>query len=102
VADTDLRRGRGPAYVALPPIARYVWLLALSRHLSYAQAMAGEPPWVRPAGMAQMLLYLASLAPFGGPLTRLGVSIAAPVVTPIQLVVLALLYRQKTRVVRGL
>lgn len=90
-----------PVYAVLPPVVRYPVLLLVMRRLTYAEIQADEPPWVRPVGMAQMLLYLASLAPFGGPLTRAGVAIAAPVVAPAQLAVMALLYGRRLRAGKG-
>lgn len=87
--------GDVPIYAALAPAARYPWLFGVLHKLPYAQAISGDPRWVRHVGMAQMALFIAALAPFGGPATRLAVRIAAPLVATVQLSTLIVLYRRK-------
>jgi phosphatidylglycerophosphate synthase len=70
-----------PAYVLAPPIVRYLRLAALRPFVPYRQLVSGDPLWTRHVGMAQMTLFIAALAPFGGRATRVVVRIGtAPVV----------------------
>jgi len=80
-----------PAYVVAPPILRYVRLAALRRIVPYRDLVSGDPLWTRHVGMAQMMLYIAALAPFGGRLTRVLVRLGAPPVVVGQLVTLSLM-----------
>jgi phosphatidylglycerophosphate synthase len=59
-----------PAYVVAPPIVRYLRLAALRPFVPYRQLVSGDPLWTRHIGMAQMTLFIAALAPFGGRATR--------------------------------
>lgn len=83
-----------PAHCLAAPAVRYPLLARALRHTPYEQVFASEPPWARRTGIAQMLLFTAALAPFGGRATALAVRLAAPVVGPLQLgVMLALHHR---------
>ncbi len=78
-----------PAYVVAPPILRYLRLAALRPFVPYRQLVSGDPLWTRHIGMAQMMLFIAALAPFGGRATRLLVRIGTPPVVISQLASLA-------------
>lgn len=91
-----------PAYVVAPPVARYVRLAALRRWVPYRQLVSGDPLWTRHIGMAQMMLFIAALAPFGGRATRILVKIGAPLVVSSQLFVLAFVSWQKMNAVSEL
>jgi len=84
-----------PPYVVAPPILRYLRLAALGRLVSYRQLVSGDPLWTRHVGMAQMMLFIAALAPFGGRLTRSLVKIATPPVVVGQLATLAVVSWRK-------
>jgi phosphatidylglycerophosphate synthase len=71
-----------PAHCMAAPAVRYPLLARALRHLRYEEVFASEPRYARPAGIAQMLLFTAALAPFGGRATALAVRLAAPVVGP--------------------
>jgi phosphatidylglycerophosphate synthase len=83
-----------PAYCLVAPSARYALLLAALRRTPYSTIYVDEPPWARQSGIAQMMLFTAATAPFGGRLTRWAVRLGAPVVAPLQVLVMALLYRR--------
>jgi phosphatidylglycerophosphate synthase len=78
-----------PVYVIAPPVARYVRIAALRRWVPYRQLVSGDPLWTRHIGMAQMMLFIAALAPFGGRATRFLVTIGTPFVVAGQLFTLA-------------
>ena len=84
-----------PAYVVAPPIARYVRIAALRRWVPYRQLVSGDPLWTRHIGMAQMMLFIAALAPFGGRATRILVKIGTPLVVAAQLYTLAVVSWRK-------
>jgi phosphatidylglycerophosphate synthase len=84
-----------PAYVVAPPIARYVRIAALRRWIPYRQLVSGDPLWTRHIGMAQMMLFIAALAPFGGRATRTLVKIGTPLVVAGQLFTLAVVSWRK-------
>lgn len=86
-----------PAYVVAPPLLRYVRLAALRRFVPYRRLVSGDPLWTRHVGMAQMMLFIAALAPFGGRLTRPLVLLGAPVVAIGQLVTLTLMSWRKLK-----
>ena len=86
-----------PAYCLAAPVTRYVLLLAALRKIPYSEIFAGEPPWARQTGIAQGALFTAALAPFGGRATRLALRLAAPIVAPLQLMVMMLLHRRLRR-----
>jgi phosphatidylglycerophosphate synthase len=86
-----------PAYCLAAPLARYGLLLAALRRIPYEQIYADEPAWARPLGIAQMALFTAAMAPFGGAGTRRAVRLAAPIVAPLQLLAMLLLYRRSRR-----
>jgi phosphatidylglycerophosphate synthase len=81
--------------VAAAPLLRYALLADGLRQAPYADLHTNEPGWVRQLGIAQMLLFIAALAPFGGRATRLVVRLAAPIQTPLQ--VCGLLLHQRRR-----
>jgi phosphatidylglycerophosphate synthase len=81
-------------YCLAAPVMRYLLLLAALRKMPYAQIYSSEPPWARQTGIAQGTLFTASLAPFGGPVTRFALRLAAPIIAPIQLGAMVLLYRR--------
>jgi phosphatidylglycerophosphate synthase len=83
-----------PSYVVVPTIARYGFLLAALSRLSYAEAN-DHPPLERQIGIAQMTLFLAALAPFGGRLTRPVLRPAAALIAPLRLVTMAALYGRR-------
>jgi phosphatidylglycerophosphate synthase len=86
-----------PAFCMAAPLARYALLMAALRKIPYEQIYADEPAWARPFGIAQMTLFTAATAPFGGPLTRAAVRLATPIVGPMQLLGMVLLYRRSDR-----
>jgi phosphatidylglycerophosphate synthase len=73
-----------PATVAVPPCLRYLVMFFALRATGYAEVHVDEPPWARSAGMMQMLLFIAALAPFGGRGTWTIVRLVCPVQTPLQ------------------
>jgi phosphatidylglycerophosphate synthase len=81
-----------PGYCLAAPGARYVLLGQALRDLPYRHVFDSEPGWARWSGIAQMLLFTAALAPFGGRFTRVAVRLAAPVVAPVQLGVMLALH----------
>jgi phosphatidylglycerophosphate synthase len=86
-----------PAYCLAAPLGRYVILLVALRKFPYSEIYSGEPPWARQTGIAQGALFTAALAPFGGRVTRFALSLAAPIIAPLQLMVMILLYRRLRR-----
>jgi phosphatidylglycerophosphate synthase len=86
-----------PAYCMAAPLARFALLMAALRRIPYGQIYADEPAWARPFGIAQMALFTAATAPFGGASTRLAVRLATPIVAPLQLLGMLLLYRRAQR-----
>jgi phosphatidylglycerophosphate synthase len=86
--------GGVPGYCLAAPGIRYILLGRALRHLPYRQVFASEPRWARWSGIAQMMVFTAALAPFGGRLTRGAVRLAAPIVAPMQLGVLLVLHRR--------
>src|SRR5438309_1624759 len=88
------RWGGLPAYCLAAPVVRYPLLARALRWLPYQRVFEAEPRWARWSGIAQMLLFTAALAPFGGPLTRAAVRLAAPVVAVVQLAVMLELHRR--------
>jgi phosphatidylglycerophosphate synthase len=84
-----------PAYVVAPPVARYVRMAALRRWVPYRQLVSGDPLWTRHIGMAQMMLFIAALAPFGGRATRMLVGVGTPFVVASQLFTLAVVSWRK-------
>jgi phosphatidylglycerophosphate synthase len=91
-----------PAYVVAPPIVRYLRLAALRRYRPYRQLVSGDPLWTRHIGMAQMTLFIAALAPFGGRATRLLVQIGTLPVVVGQLASLAFVSWRKMKAGSGL
>lgn len=90
-----------PAYVMAPPLLRYLRLAALGPYVPYRQLVSGDPLWTRHVGMAQMTLFIAALAPFGGRATRFVVRIGTPWVVVGQLISLAFVsWRKVTAVSR--
>jgi phosphatidylglycerophosphate synthase len=89
--------GGMPAYGMSAPLARYALLIAALRAIPYERIYADEPAWARPIGIAQMALFTAATAPFGGAGTRAAVRLAAPVVAPLQLIGMFLLHRRSQR-----
>lgn len=86
-----------PAYVVAAPVARYVRIAALRRWVPYRQLVSGDPLWTRHVGMAQMMLFIGALAPFGGRATRLLVTVGTPLVVLSQLFTLAVLSWRKMK-----
>jgi phosphatidylglycerophosphate synthase len=78
-----------PAYAMAAPLLRYVRLAALRRLVPYRELVSGDPLWTRHVGMAQMMVFIAALAPFRGPLTNFLLRAGAPLVATAQLVTLA-------------
>lgn len=78
-----------PSYVLVPPALRYLRIAGLRPFVPYRQLVSGDPLWTRHIGMAQMTLFIAALAPFGGRATRLLVRIGTPLVVISQLASLA-------------
>lgn len=78
-----------PAYVVAPPILRYLRLAALQPFVPYRQLVSGDPLWTRHIGMAQMMLFIAALAPFRGRGTSLMLRIGTLPVVISQLASLA-------------
>lgn len=83
-----------PRYSMAAPALRYALLAFALRRLPYKQIFAAEPRWARWSGIAQMLLFTAALAPFGGRFTRPAVRLAAPVIAPLQVGVMLVLHRR--------
>jgi phosphatidylglycerophosphate synthase len=96
-ASSATARGGLPAYCMAAPLARYALLLAALRRVPYEQVYAAEPAWARPLGIAQMALFTAAMAPFAGAGTRRAVRLATPIVAPLQLLGMLLLYRRSKR-----
>jgi phosphatidylglycerophosphate synthase len=86
-----------PAYCLAAPLVRYILLLMALRKLPYSKIYVDEPPWARQTGIAQGALFTAALAPFGGRATRFGLRVATPIVAPLQLLMMMLLYRRLRR-----
>jgi phosphatidylglycerophosphate synthase len=86
-----------PALCMAAPLARYALLMAALRRIPYERVFADEPAWARPLGIAQMALFTAATAPFGGPATRAAVRLAAPIIAPAQLLGMFFLYRRSQR-----
>lgn len=86
-----------PITVTSAPLLRYVLLLSNLRNHRYAGLHVDEPDWVRPAGIVQMLVFIAALAPFGGRATWNAVRLIAPTQAPLQVVGLLLLQRRRAR-----
>ncbi|HEV2033695.1 MAG TPA: CDP-alcohol phosphatidyltransferase family protein [Candidatus Dormibacteraeota bacterium] len=86
-----------PAFCMAAPLARYALLMAALRRIPYDRVYADEPAWARPFGIAQMALFTAATAPFGGAGTRAVVRLATPIVAPMQLLGMFLLYRRSQR-----
>jgi phosphatidylglycerophosphate synthase len=84
-----------PAYVLAPPVARYVRIAALRRWVPYRHLVSGDPLWTRHIGMAQMMLFIAALTPFGGRATRMLVRVGTPFVVASQLFTLAVVSWRK-------
>jgi phosphatidylglycerophosphate synthase len=84
-----------PVYVVAPPLARYLRLAALRPYVPYHELVSGDPLWTRHIGMAQMMLFIAALAPFSGRATRLVVRIGTPFVVIGQLGSLAIVSWRK-------
>ena len=83
-----------PKLCLVAPAVRYLLLGRALREFPYRQIFASEPRWARWSGIAQMLLFTAALAPFGGPFTRRAVRLAAPVVAPMQLGVMVAVHHR--------
>jgi len=83
-----------PALCMAAPLARYALLMAALRKIPYERVFADEPAWARPFGIAQMALFTAATAPFGGAGTRAAVRLAAPIIAPLQLLGMLFLYRR--------
>jgi phosphatidylglycerophosphate synthase len=92
--------GDVPARAAVPPLTRYLLLAACLRHEPYASFRADQVTRTRPLGMAQMALFIAALAPFGGPLTGRLVQMLGRVEPPLQLALQVAMYRRSRRRVR--
>jgi phosphatidylglycerophosphate synthase len=84
-------------YVLVGPVGRYVMLGALVRTVPYGRFGTDQPAYVRRTGIAQMLLFIAALAPFGGRATRAVVRVASPVVALVQAGSLVQQYRYLRR-----
>ena len=85
MAWASVLQGELPGIVAIPPLLRYgVALHGLLNGRSGARLFEHGPGWSRHLGMAQSMLFIAALAPFGGPVTRRVVRIVAPIQTPVQ------------------
>ena len=84
-----------PAYVVAAPVARYVRIAALRRWVPYRQLVSGDPLWTRHIGMAQMMLFIAALAPFRGRATDFLVKIGTPLIVAGQLFTLAVVSWRK-------
>jgi phosphatidylglycerophosphate synthase len=86
-----------PAFCMAAPVGRYAVLMAALRTIPYEKVFADEPRWARPLGIAQMALFTAATAPFGGSGTRAAVRLAAPIIAPLQLLGMFFLYRRSQR-----
>jgi phosphatidylglycerophosphate synthase len=82
-----------PAAIAVPPALRYLFTFSTVRNAGYAAVQVDEPAWVLPAGIVQMLLFIAALAPFGGQGTWAVVRVVGPIQTPLQVAGLFLRHR---------
>ena len=96
-ASSAIAWGGLPGYCMSAPLARYALLLAALRKIPYEQVYVDEPAWARPFGIAQMALFTAAMAPFGGAGTRRAVRLATPIVAPLQLLGMLLLYRRSQK-----
>jgi phosphatidylglycerophosphate synthase len=97
-ASSAVTWGGLPGYCIVAPLARYALLIVAMRRIPYERVYVDEPAWARPLGIAQMSLFMAALAPFGGAGTRLVVRLATPIVAAFQLVGTVLIYRRSQRV----
>lgn len=86
-----------PTYVAAAPFLRYVRLAGLRRIVPYRELVSGDPLWTRHVGMAQMMVFIAALAPFRGRLTHLLLRVATPLVVISQLLTLAIVSWRKVK-----
>jgi len=78
-----------PKYVLAGPLLRYVRLAGLRPIVPYRGLVSGDPLWTRHVGMAQMMLFIAALAPFRGRVTGFLLRFGAPLVVTAQLITLA-------------
>jgi hypothetical protein len=81
--------------VAGAPLLRYVLMFSALRNTRYADLHQDEPGWVRVVGIAQMLLFIAALAPFGGRVTWKVVRLTCPIEPPLQVAGLLILQRRR-------
>jgi phosphatidylglycerophosphate synthase len=86
-----------PVTVASAPMLRYILMFFALRDTPYAGLHVEEPGWVRRAGIAQMLLFIAALAPFGGRATWAAVQLTCSIQTPTQIAGLLLLEHRRRR-----
>ena len=86
-----------PRAIMAAPLLRYALLFEALRQAPYRALHGDEPGWVRHMGIAQMLVFIAGLAPFGGRATRLAVGIVAPLQAPLQVAGLLLLHTRRKR-----
>ncbi len=84
-----------PTAVTVPPLLRYLFRFSGRRAARDASVHVTEPPWALPAGMVQMLLFIAALAPFGGRGTWAVVRLVCPVQTPLQIAGILLQQRRR-------
>lgn len=89
--------GELPLHAAAAPFLRYVLLLHGLRSRDHADLHGNEPGWVRQIGIAQMLLFIAAMAPFRGSVTSRLVNLVTPIQTPIQLAAALELHRRRLR-----
>lgn len=89
--------GSLPLHVTAAPVLRYLLLFHGLRFKSHARLHQDEPAWVRQIGIAQMLLFIAAMAPFRGAATSRLVDLAAPLQTPVQLGAGLALHRRRLR-----
>ena len=84
MAGASVIQGGMPMMVVIPPLLRYGVLIYELQRRPYADIFEQGPGWSRHLGMAQAMLFIGALAPFGGPLTRRIVRAVEPIQTPIQ------------------
>jgi phosphatidylglycerophosphate synthase len=96
-AGSAIAWGDLPVAVAGAPVLRYILMFSALGNTRYAELHVDEPGWVRPAGIVQMLLFVAALAPFGGRATWAAVRLLSPIQTPVQVAGLLFLQHRRTR-----
>lgn len=84
MSGASVMQGGMPMRVVVPPLLRYGVLIYELQRRPYSEIFEQGPGWSRNLGIAQAMLFIGALAPFGGPLTRRILRAVEPIQTPIQ------------------